>query len=104
MDSDCVGVAKCSDVNKILQALVPSGSSSSAFITALQVRIDRSTGMYLYIFIYPRLSMLTIDSLFFEHLQQSNTQAINFQLLQAPPLVINFSGDLKYSMSVKLKL
>ncbi|KAI5664862.1 hypothetical protein M9H77_24185 [Catharanthus roseus] len=26
----------------------------------------------------------------------SNTQAINFQLLQAPPLVINFSGDLKY--------
>ncbi|XP_071908367.1 probable 3-deoxy-D-manno-octulosonic acid transferase, mitochondrial isoform X2 [Coffea arabica] len=28
----------------------------------------------------------------------SNQQAIQFQLLQAPPLVINFSGDLKYAV------
>ncbi|XP_027173533.1 probable 3-deoxy-D-manno-octulosonic acid transferase, mitochondrial isoform X2 [Coffea eugenioides] len=28
----------------------------------------------------------------------SNKQAIQFQLLQAPPLVINFSGDLKYAV------
>ncbi|KAK2987900.1 hypothetical protein RJ640_003167 [Escallonia rubra] len=27
-----------------------------------------------------------------------NMQAIHFQLLQAPPLVINFSGDLKYAV------
>ncbi|KAL3536171.1 hypothetical protein ACH5RR_004632 [Cinchona calisaya] len=28
----------------------------------------------------------------------SNTQAIHFQLLRAPPFVINFSGDLKYAI------
>lgn len=36
-------------------------------------------------------------------MQQSNTQAIQFQLLQAPPFIINFSGNLKYSMPLNLR-
>ena len=31
---------------------------------------------------------------------QSTMQAIHFQLLQAPPFIINFSGDMKYGMLV----
>ena len=33
---------------------------------------------------------------------QSTLQGIHYQLLQAPPFVINFSGDLKYGIALHL--
>lgn len=33
-------------------------------------------------------------------LPQSSMQGIQFQLLQAPPFIINFAGDLKYGMQI----
>lgn len=51
MYSDCFGITKCADFNKIIQTVVSSSDPSYVFISALQVLIDCSIGMYSYILI-----------------------------------------------------
>lgn len=51
MYSDCFGIAKCADFDKIIQMVVSSSDPSFVFIPTLQVLIDCSIGMYSYILI-----------------------------------------------------
>ncbi|KAI3989662.1 hypothetical protein MKX01_036271 [Papaver californicum] len=65
-------IVKCLDVFQILPPLVQTNSVSVDFIDALEVSL-----------IAPL----------------STVEAIRYQLLQAPPFVINFAGDLKYAVN-----
>ncbi|RZC70632.1 hypothetical protein C5167_033801 [Papaver somniferum] len=76
--ADYYGIVKCSDVFQILPPLVYTNSVSVDFIDALEVFFDCSTGI--------------------EYIH-SNVEAIRYQLLQAPPFIINFAGDLKYAVN-----
>ena len=96
--SDSTGLIKCSSFYEILQIMVGSCAFSIHFVIAFQVLLDYPTGMFSHVFYANSVFHSVLTCLLC--LPQSSMQAIHFQLLQAPPFIINFAGDLKYGMQI----
>ncbi|KAJ8899638.1 hypothetical protein K2173_018612 [Erythroxylum novogranatense] len=77
--------------------LVMSSSQRGISLTLLNARVStKSFMLWSEPILLPLISLML--SKFSLIVPLSNLQAIRFQLLQAPPFVINFSGDLKYAV------
>lgn len=97
--TDFTGIVKCSIVYEILQVVVTTSASSADFTNAFSIFPDHPTGTCAMF-----CALLSVLFALHRHLScclpQSTMQAIRFQVLQAPPFIINFSGDLKYGMLI----
>ncbi|XP_030453673.1 probable 3-deoxy-D-manno-octulosonic acid transferase, mitochondrial [Syzygium oleosum] len=77
--------------------LIVGASENGVALALLNARMSaKSFERWSRPFLLPLISLML--SKFSLIIPLSNVQAVHFQLLQAPPLVINFSGDLKYAV------
>ncbi|KAI4310476.1 hypothetical protein MLD38_035452 [Melastoma candidum] len=78
--------------------LIMCASESSITLALLNARVSaKSFGRWSMPLLLPLVSLLL--SKFSLITPLSNLQAIRFQLLQAPPFIVNFSGDLKFAVA-----
>ncbi|CAN0896716.1 Probable 3-deoxy-D-manno-octulosonic acid transferase, mitochondrial [Linum grandiflorum] len=82
--------------------LIMSSSAKGIPLALLNARMSRKSFKFWSGLALPLISLML--SKFSLIVPLSTTQAIHYQLLQAPPFVINFAGDLKYGMPVVIIL
>ncbi|CAM8933701.1 unnamed protein product [Rhodiola kirilowii] len=83
---------------EVIKTKLPSGVIYQIALALLNARISENSFRWWSIpFFRPLISLML--SKFSLIVPLGTVQAIRFQLLNAPPFIINFSGDLKYSMT-----